>query len=328
MKRKWMTTGAVALLVAAGTAAVNAEASEPTPEAPEPVGRIAFGRIMPGHEWTDQFMALFAIDADGTDEVQLTDGNSFGPAWSPDGSRLAFTLVEEDGSAQIATVAADGSDLQVLTSGSGIHETPAWSPDGSWIAYGYSPLLPWDEGFHTVLYRMEADGSNPTPLGDPDAFDAEPKISPDGTEVLFQRYFGEGQPAPLLALDLETGVERVVVEAGALNPAWSPDGSRIVMQTDPRELGAIWGPLVTIDASGDPATEVVLYPGGAESGGFKPAWSPDGHFVSFGCGSNAGTDEYDEALCIVPASGGEVEVLVDAPGSWENESAWGVGDGT
>ena len=62
MKREWMTMGAVALLVAAeSTAAVNAEASEPTPEAPEPVGRIAFGRIMPGHEWTDQLMALFAI---------------------------------------------------------------------------------------------------------------------------------------------------------------------------------------------------------------------------------------------------------------------------
>ena len=153
-----------------------------------------------------------------------------------------------------------------------------------------------------MLYRIDADGSNPTLIGDPDAFDYEPKISPDGTEVLFQRWFGDGQAAPLLVADLATGEERTVMESGGLNPAWSPDGSRIVMQTDPSGAG-IWGPLITITADGDPASEVELYPGGAERGGFKPAYSPDGSRVAFGCGSGAGTDDYDEAICVVDADG-------------------------
>ena len=315
------TTPAVRSSVAS-TAPPSVAASVPTSES-HPGGRIAFGRIMPGHEQTDQLMALYAIDPDGTDEIQLTDGNSYGPAWSPDGTRLAFTLVADDGSSQIATVAADGTDLQMLTSGPGVHETPSWSPDGTWIAYGYSPILPWDAGFHTVLYRIDADGSNPTLIGDPDVFDYEPKISPDGTKVLFQRWFGDGQAAPLLVADLATGEERTVMESGGLNPAWSPDGSRIVMQTDPSGAG-IWGPLITITADGDPASEVELYPGGAERGGFKPAYSPDGSRVAFGCGSGAGTDDYDEAICVVDADGGDAEVLVDTDGVWENEVAWGV----
>ena len=134
------TTPAVRSSVAP-TAPPSVAESAPVSE-PHPDGRIAFGRIMPGHEQTDQLMALYAIDPDGTDEIQLTDGNSYGPAWSPDGTRLAFTLVADDGSSQIATVAADGTDLQMLTSGPGVHETPSWSPDGTWIAYGYSPNLP------------------------------------------------------------------------------------------------------------------------------------------------------------------------------------------
>jgi Tol biopolymer transport system component len=309
--------------VAAATTAPSSVATSGAGSEPPLDGRIAFGRIMPGHEQTDQLMALYAINADGTDEIQLTDGNSYGPAWSPDGSRLAFTLVADDGSSQIATVAADGTDLRELTSGVGVHETPSWSPDGSWIAYGYAPSLPGEAGFHTVLYRMDADGSNPALIGDPDAFDYEPKISPDGAQVLFQRWLGDGQAAPLLVADLATGEERTVKAFGGLNAGWSPDGSRIVMQTDPGGAD-IWGPLITISADGDPASEVELYPGGAEQGGFKPTYSPDGSRVAFGCGSGAGTDNYDEAICVIDAHGGDPRVIVDTDGVWENEVAWGV----
>ena len=208
----------------------------------DPAGRIAFGTIMPGHERSDQLMALYAIDPDGTDLVQLTEGNSLFPTWSPDGSRLAFAIVEEDSSAQIATISADGTDLRVLTSGPGIHEAPSWSPDGTWIAYDYSPVLPGDPTFHTVLYRMDADGSDQALLGDPDVFDAEPKISPDGERVLFQRY--EAIDAPIMVRELSTGAERIVLPAGGQNPNWSPDGSTIIVQTDPPTGDLIWGPLV------------------------------------------------------------------------------------
>jgi Tol biopolymer transport system component len=281
---------------------------------------------MAGHERNDQLMALYAVDPDGTDLLQLTDGDSAFPAWSPDGSRLAFTLVDSDQSRQIATIAADGSDLQVLTSGTGVHEAPSWSPDGSWIAYGYSPIPP-GPGFHTVLYRMNADGSNQEPLGDPDADDYEPKISPDGRSVLFQRWTGSAEP--VMIRDLDTGQERTVLDAGGHNASWSPDGEAIVVQTDPSitdpsMTGWIWGPIVRITVNGAETEATELYPGGAESGGFKPVYSPDGSRIAFGCGHDAGSPDYDEAICVMNADGTEVRILVDAPGEWDNEVAWGV----
>ncbi len=311
--------------VAATTTAPSEPTKHPGEGVLDPSGRIAFGRIMAGHERNDQLMALYAIDPDGSDLVQLTDGDSAFPAWSPDGSRLAFTLVDSDQARQIATIAADGSDLQVLTSGAGVHEAPSWSPDGSWIAYGYSPIPP-GPGFHTVLYRMNADGSNQEPLGDPDADDYEPKISPDGRSVLFQRWTGSEEP--VMIRDLDTRQERTVLSAGGHNASWSPDGEAIVVQTDPSitdpsTTGWIWGPIVRITVNGAETEATELYPGGGESGGFKPVYSPDGSRIAFGCGHNAGTPDYDEAICVMNADGTDVRILVDAVGEWDNEVAWG-----
>ena len=55
------------------------------------------------------------------------------PAWSPDGREIAF-VSDRDGEASIYRMAADGSDVARLTSGSNDRE-PAWSPDGQSICF-------------------------------------------------------------------------------------------------------------------------------------------------------------------------------------------------
>ena len=64
--------------------------------------------------------------ADGTDQRQRTSaGLDEGPAWSPDGSRIAFTSTRA-GSSDIWTMAADGSDQRRLTALPGTEESPDW----------------------------------------------------------------------------------------------------------------------------------------------------------------------------------------------------------
>lgn len=57
------------------------------------------------------------------------------PAWSPDGSRLAFTSTRHDGKAQIYVMPADGGEPRRLTNAEDGATTPLWAPDGTRICY-------------------------------------------------------------------------------------------------------------------------------------------------------------------------------------------------
>ena len=64
-------------------------------------------------------------------------------------------------------MAADSSDLRVITTGPGIHEVPSWSPSGRRIVFDFFPELvdPNNpEGFAPRLWTMHADGSKAKPL--------------------------------------------------------------------------------------------------------------------------------------------------------------------
>lgn len=81
---------------------------------------------------------LWITDADGANPIDLDRGNN--PAWSQDGTKLAFTVATDDGheltSADIFAVNADGTGKVNLTNSSDRLEMhPTWSPDGQWIAF-------------------------------------------------------------------------------------------------------------------------------------------------------------------------------------------------
>ncbi|MDP9331045.1 MAG: S9 family peptidase [Actinomycetota bacterium] len=106
--------------------------------------------------WTiDRPIHLFVVVADGSAEPsQLTSGDfeDSVPAWSPDGSRIAFASARHERwdtipARDIYVVAADGGEPELITATDGACELPSWSPDGSRIAYGYMPGI-FDEPRH------------------------------------------------------------------------------------------------------------------------------------------------------------------------------------
>jgi dipeptidyl aminopeptidase/acylaminoacyl peptidase len=98
--------------------------------------------------WTfDRPQHIFAVDAEGTGEpVQLTSGEfqDSAPAWSPDGSQIAFVSGrEEDWDITLVTdiwvVPAEGGEPRRVTGADGMCDGPVWSPDGTRIAFRWVP---------------------------------------------------------------------------------------------------------------------------------------------------------------------------------------------
>jgi TolB protein len=112
---------------------------------------------------------LYVQSADGQTRYQLTNSNKdTSPAWSPDGSQIAFTRRQHD-HWEVYVVDADSKNLSRLTDtppwadGTAANSvSPAWSPDGQTVAFLTDRTGKWE------IWGMAADGGSPRPL-----FDAE-----------------------------------------------------------------------------------------------------------------------------------------------------------
>ncbi len=117
------------------------------------------------------------------------DGNA---AWSPDGSRIAFTS-DRDGNIEVYVMNADGTGQTRLTANPGADGAPAWSPDGSRIAFES------DRDENVDIYVMTADGSGQARLTTDAAYDGTPAWwgatdNPPPTPTVMQAPGGVGLP--------------------------------------------------------------------------------------------------------------------------------------
>lgn len=286
--RKLSVGAAIAVAGLAGGAQSNDAVASP----PGGTGKLAFvaplGVSFYGSNWH-----VFGANADGTGAADLTPGLSdtaVALAWSPDGTRLAFTAIvggleadeeSDDGlySFALYVMNADGSGQQkVATFRSGI-PTPAWSPDGSEIAYSASI----HDEFHIVATR--ADGSATRSIANlGKALVAGVNWSPDGATIAFTADFtsGGGERLHLWAVNADgTGLRKLRPEEVVLAD-WAPDGSRLAvnaidgLRTTTPDGSASDVLLAATDEEDEyeedsPSTTIFLGPG----------WSPDGARIAF-----------------------------------------------
>ncbi|MEU5110554.1 cell wall-binding repeat-containing protein [Streptomyces longwoodensis] len=96
--------------------------------------------------------------------VKLALADAEQPAWSPDGTKLAFVRKDTDGNPQIFTAKADGTDVRQLTTGPRRFASPSWSPTGKRIIFD-AHTSPNSDDVHTVEYADTTTGEL-TPVTD------------------------------------------------------------------------------------------------------------------------------------------------------------------
>ena len=224
---------------------------------------------------------VFVMNVDGSGEKNLTrterDSLAWSevhPAWSPDGTRIAY---QRDAGLQV--MKADGSDRERIGRNYSQY-APAWSPrlpdGGSRIAF-FGNGGPCGGGICTTT----PDGGDPVKLTATGAQDGyAPNWSPGSGEIVFySRAFGGGESDELgiYAANADgTGPARRITnapgkgydEASDEDPAWSPDGERIVFSRNVsrRMPGELW------KVSADGTDEVRLTTNRTYDG--EPDWQP------------------------------------------------------
>jgi TolB protein len=288
---------------------------------------------------------IYVVNADGSGRTNLTNGPADFGAWSPDGSRIAFTR-GDNGNRDVYVVNADGSGLTNLTNSPGFDDLlagdrdgPTWSPDSSRVRFTSECRV---VGREPDLYEVNADGSGGlTNLGHPGpifnggvagcagsslfAFAiAFSDYSPDGSRIAFTSNDNGYKMTDLYVMNADgSGVVTRLTNNPASDggpdwfpspnegPVWSPDGSHIVFTAD-RDGDGI-GEIYVVNADGSGLTNLSNNPG---VDGFG-AWSPDGSriFLTSGrVGDGIGGDGNGE-IYVVNADGSGLTNLTKNPGN-------------
>jgi len=247
---------------------------------------------------------LQVADADGANAQTVLASNEpiISPAWSPDGSRIAYVSFEQKKPVVVVQNLAQGT-TRVVANYRGNNSAPAWSPDGSQLAVtltrddiaqiyvipatggearrmtvtpaidtepSFSPDGKWiaftsDRGGSPQVYRMPAGGGAAQRLTFEGTYNVRPRYSPDGRSIAFvQRESGRFRIA---VLEVDTGQVTVLTD-GRLDdsPSFAPNGKMILYEA--QENGR--GQLSAVSSDGRVRQRLVSSAGDVRD----PAWGP------------------------------------------------------
>ncbi len=253
--------------------------------------------------------AIFGMEPDGSSQGRLTDergdpttaeGVEFqtDPAWSPDGTRIAFASARE-GSYDLYVMNADGTETTRLTSTDANDQNPTWSPDGSRIAFSRS-----SDGGH--VWVMNADGSGARRLTDELAEEGEPAWSPDGRWIAYTHRASASDFREIRVARPDGSGRRNVtnLQARSYAPAWAPDSKRLAFSAD---RDGVRYDIYTVGLDGTGLRRPVP----PREDAFEPAWSPDGNEIAF---------SRDGAIVVTTLDG--VERQLTDPEDNDSSPAW------
>ena len=166
-----------------------------------------------------QRYTLWVADSDGESaQSALTSPEPIiSPAWSPNGSQLAYVSFESRKPVIYSHEVATGK-RRLLANFRGSNSAPAWAPDGSQLVATLS------QSGGSQIYALPLNGGDPKRLTQSSSIDTEPAYAPDGRSIYFVSDRG-GAPQ-IYRMSSSGGNADRVTFSGSYNisPAPSPDG--------------------------------------------------------------------------------------------------------
>lgn len=164
-------------------------------------------------------------DADGFNPHTILESSQplLSPAWSPDGSQLAYVSFESRNSSIYLQDIGSGKRERIIA-GPGINSAPSFAPDGKRLAVTLS------RDGNPEIYQYDLIGGKLTRLTNHPGIDTEPSWSPDGRALVFTSDRGGGPQIYRLAFD-GSQPQRVTFNMGPYNARarYSPDGRKLVV---------------------------------------------------------------------------------------------------
>jgi hypothetical protein len=297
----WVAASLIALdgqaqSLPAVSAPAAASAPAPAAAAPQPGGRIALQTRMGGD--------IYVLNADGSGMRRVTTG--LDPAWSPDGTRLAYVRWGSPEAEVFVLDLRSGEEKRVA--GASQARAPTWSADGQALTFAritsssscyatpfgcFSPSDPPFAGRDCIqVPRIGQICLSSYPKRDVDVTGLTQVMLAGGAWLDVPSEPSPQSPAwrpgfPQLLYRNEKGLQLLedrssrllLADAQANSPAWSPDGQRIAFQAHVHDHSDIF----VVDAGGGGRTALTQREPLATRAvnNVAPAWSPDGRQILF-----------------------------------------------